>query len=276
MFLCQDRCIIPAMGLFGSSSSSSKKGETNDVQPTPEPAPARPSRPPEPQAEKPQKDGYGIDQLVQLMRRLPSDNIELVVRVLKETLESVKIAVPRLIKEAEKRASDLTSGISDHRRAITKLEEELAAKQKSIEEEIAAKKKAIEELEAAHQEVSVVKERLNLGLRLDAPSVTGVPKPAPTPASAPTPPLSSDSEGWPAPTGASPRAEAADAGGDQGLPSPGTGDAQDHADRREEPLGEEAQLSPKDPGLPSVDPARHAAGLSPRAPARSRGALHRP
>ncbi len=147
------------MSLFGrkrpeDESAAPAKPEASEVAP-----------PPSASTEK-KKGGYGIDQVVALMRRLPADNIELVVRVLKETLESVTIPLPGLIKEAEKRDADLTQGIADHKKAISTLEAELAAKKKQIEDDIAAKQKAIGQLEADQKEILLVKDRLNLGLKL--------------------------------------------------------------------------------------------------------------
>src|SRR5277367_1413451 len=43
---------------------------------------------------------YGINKAIELMRTLPDDNIELVVRVVKATLESTNSAVATIIKDA--------------------------------------------------------------------------------------------------------------------------------------------------------------------------------
>lgn len=104
----------------------------------------------------PQQSSYGIDHLVRLMRELPNGNVELVVRVLKKTLESVSISVPGLIQQASQRETELEERMAGHRRAIS-----------ALEDEIASKKRAIEELEATYKEVTVVKERLNLALSLE-------------------------------------------------------------------------------------------------------------
>src|SRR5687768_10499306 len=113
------------MGIFGKKKDDELESNGDHSEPS--------SKSPEPPPEPPKKKDtgpYGIDQLVHLMRRLPTDNIELVVRVLKETLESVKIAVPELIKGAEKREVELTNNITEHKKSIASLEEELAAKKK--------------------------------------------------------------------------------------------------------------------------------------------------
>ena len=171
----------PRMGLFGKKREDEPEESNGHTEP---PVKAPPPAP----VEVPSRKGYGIDELVALMRRLPSDNVELVVRVLKETLESVKIPLPGLIRDSEKREQELTSSIGENKKAITALEEELAAKQKAIEEAIAAKRKKIAELETAHKEVTLVKDRLNLGLKLDQVSVTPVMPPPPPVAAKPPPP----------------------------------------------------------------------------------------
>jgi hypothetical protein len=171
------------MGIFGKKKDDELQEAINETT-----EPPKPAEPPE-LPKKTSNGGYGIDQLVHLMRRLPTDNVELVVRVLKETLESVKIAVPDLIKGAEKRELELTSNITEHKKSIAMLEEELAAKKKQIEDSIAAKKKAIAELEAAHKEVTQVHDRLNLALKMDQPTITAMPPPPPAaPKASPPPP----------------------------------------------------------------------------------------
>jgi hypothetical protein len=129
------------------------------------PVPAHRTAPPSPAPMMSSPPGtYGIEQLMRLMRELPSGNMELVVRVLKKTLESVSISVPGLIQDAARRESELEEKMSGHRRAIA-----------ALEEEIASKKRSIEELEGAYKEVMVVKERLNLALTLDHQQVTVTP-----------------------------------------------------------------------------------------------------
>jgi hypothetical protein len=105
--------------------------------------------------------GYGVDQLTKLMRELPNGNVELVVRVLKKTLESVRISVPSLIQDAARRESELDDKMAGHRRAIA-----------ALEDEINSKKRAIEDLENQYREVMMVKERLNLALTLDNQEVS--------------------------------------------------------------------------------------------------------
>ena len=114
----------------------------------------------------PGQHGYGIEQLTKLMRELPGGNVELVVRVLKKTLESVRVSVPNLIQDAARRETELEERMSAQRRAIA-----------ALEDEINNKRRAIEELETHFREVMMVKERLNLALSLEQQEVSVRPAP---------------------------------------------------------------------------------------------------
>jgi hypothetical protein len=105
--------------------------------------------------------GWGVENLTKLMRELPNGNVELVVRVLKKTLEAVRISVPGLIQDAARRETELEEKMAGHRRAIA-----------ALEDEISSKRRAIEDLELHYREVMMVKERLNLALTLDQQEVS--------------------------------------------------------------------------------------------------------
>lgn len=122
------------------------------AEPPPPPAQAAPA--PAPASGSPD---YGVDDLLLLMRQLPKENVELVVRVLKKTLESLSVSVPGLVQAAADRERELEGRIAGQRRAIA-----------ALEEEIESKKRAIAELEKTYGEVTTVKEQLNLALTLDA------------------------------------------------------------------------------------------------------------
>lgn len=111
---------------------------------------------PEPRAAARSAD-YGIDDAIALMRTLPADNVELVVRVVKHTLESTNIEIKSIIADAsqkqeriESRAKVLKSEIAD------------------LEQEIETRRKEIDELEADNKETTQVKERLLLAQKLDS------------------------------------------------------------------------------------------------------------
>jgi hypothetical protein len=101
-------------------------------------------------------DGYGIEQAIQLMRLLPGDsNIELVVQVVKKTLESTNILVPAIIEDASRKQKNIDSRVSE-------LEREIG----DFEREVANRTAEIERLQTDHKETTWVKERLQLAEQL--------------------------------------------------------------------------------------------------------------
>jgi hypothetical protein len=98
------------------------------------------------------RPAYGINQAIQLMRSLPADqNPELVVIVIKATLESLKVKVADIITDAERKTKDLEERVSNLKRAIA-----------DFEKEIETRKEEIGRLEADHSETSAVRQRLEL------------------------------------------------------------------------------------------------------------------
>ncbi len=150
------------MGIFDKKSS---KRNTEDFDspieqvdlsaapPTPPPVEAPPvaEEPPEPAPQE-----YGIEQAIALMRTLPDDSVELVVRVVKHTLESTDIHIPTIIEDASRKQKRI-----DDRVAL--LKEEI----RDLEAEIAKRTEEIGTLEEDHKETSMVKERLELAEKLD-------------------------------------------------------------------------------------------------------------
>jgi uncharacterized protein YeeX (DUF496 family) len=146
------------MGLFDRRDDKKKSDafdspvETIDLNappPDPEPTVSEPAQDLGPTAD------YGIEQAIQLMRTLPQENVELVVQVVKHTLESTKIQLTRIIEDANQKQQDIQA-------RITVLREEIA----DYEKEISTRKAEIETLEADHEETSTVKERLILAEKL--------------------------------------------------------------------------------------------------------------
>lgn len=111
----------------------------------------RPSRaaPPEP------ANRYGIDDAVALMRTLPSENIELVVQVVKHTLESARIDIATIIQDATSKQERTEARIAVLRNAIEELDREIDTRQAEIAQ-----------LESDNRETTRVKERLVLAERL--------------------------------------------------------------------------------------------------------------
>ncbi len=161
------------MGIFDKKSSKRstedfdspiEKVDLSAATPTPpppveDPVPAAPPEPP--------PQDYGIEQAIALMRTLPDDSVELVVRVVKHTLESTDIHIPTIIEDASKKQKRI-----DDRVAL--LKEEI----RDLEAEIARRTEEIAALEEDHKETSMVKERLELAEKLDKQAPKGG-KPAP-------------------------------------------------------------------------------------------------
>ena len=125
------------MNFFGSSGSG-KKGADRGSAPVEEPA-----APPL---------SYGIQDAILLMRTLPVDqNVELVVSVIKRTLESLNVGVPDLIEDAARRQAMLTQQVQELHRQIA-----------NLEHEIQRRKEQIQQIEADYAETTMVKERLEM------------------------------------------------------------------------------------------------------------------
>ena len=102
-----------------------------------------------------ENDDYGIDKAIELMRTLPSENIELVVQVVKFSLESVGIHLPTIIQDAVRRQNDLQG-------RIAALKAEIA----DLEAEIKLRREEIGKHESDHKETSLVRDRLELAEKI--------------------------------------------------------------------------------------------------------------
>jgi hypothetical protein len=122
----------------------------------PAPAPARPGVPPGP--------AYGIEQAIQLMRGLPPDlqTTDIVVQVIKRTLESAQINVGAIIQDASRKEERIETRIKT-------LQEEIAAHEK----EITTRRSEIERLQTDLEETSKVKERLVMAEQLTSAAAQG-------------------------------------------------------------------------------------------------------
>jgi len=167
-------------------------------------------RPPAPPVASESRDApdFGIQKAIELMRTLPVGSVELVVQVVKLTLESARIQIGTIIDDATARQDRIRARVSSLTAAIAELEQE-----------IAQRKDEIGKLEADYAETSLVKDRLQLAEKLtqggqpaapSAPPVAAASKPTATDASWTDVSLSSveTSGPWPLP-GGTPRAPAA-------------------------------------------------------------------
>jgi chromosome segregation ATPase len=95
--------------------------------------------------------GYGIQQAIELMRALPPEvqRTDLVVRVIKQTLESARIGVAGIIADATRREEQLET-------RLRTLQDEISSHQRQIETRTAE----IARLQVEFDDISRTKERL--------------------------------------------------------------------------------------------------------------------
>jgi hypothetical protein len=133
-----------------SDSVPSKAGTAHAASGKHPPAPPRDDEP---------RPHFGIQEAIQLMRALPVDqNPELVVAVIKTTLESLKVKVADIIVDASKKQKDLEDRVANLKRAIA-----------DFEKEIETRKEEIARLEADHKETSSVRARLEMAEKAQRP-----------------------------------------------------------------------------------------------------------
>jgi hypothetical protein len=160
-----------------ASAAPSVVVDTAAAEPAPVRAAAAPA-PPRPQVPRDEPD-YGIEKAIELMRTLPQGNVELVVQVVKFTLESAQIKIGGIIEDASSRQDRIQSRISVLRAEIA-----------DHEQEIAQRKSEIGTLEADYSETTTVKERLQLAEQLTKAEAAARPQRATGPQ---TPPPSGSS-----------------------------------------------------------------------------------
>lgn len=100
--------------------------------------------------------GYSIEDAIKLMQALPQDNKEMVVTVVKKTLESTNINIKDIVAQADQKESRIL-------RQKEKLEREI----KQLETKISERKQRIEALIEDSKETTSVRKRLQLAVELD-------------------------------------------------------------------------------------------------------------
>lgn len=116
------------------------------------------------QKARPLTFSYGIEHAIQLMRELPKGELEVVVTVVKKTLESMSVTVTDIIQDAEFKEQDI-------RQKSDQLSQEIV----DLESQISDRKVQICELNEQAKETSMVKNHLKLAEQLDkknAPQIT--------------------------------------------------------------------------------------------------------
>jgi hypothetical protein len=158
--------------------------------PVAESAPAEPAEPSPVSTEDPELEtieatplppAYGILEAIRLMKSLPVDeNTELVVRVIKSTLESMHVNVADIVEDADRQAGFITG-------KMTALNQDVVGLERSLE----AKREELRALEAELAETRLAKERLlmtgdpSIAKRLVLPPA----QPPPAPSRSVPPPL---------------------------------------------------------------------------------------
>jgi hypothetical protein len=92
---------------------------------------------------------YGIAEAIQLMRTLPGEHSDLVVRVVRATLASLDVRLPDIIEDATHKEKTVRDKIADFH-----------ARNAELEKQLEAHRKEIAVLEADLKETSEVKDRL--------------------------------------------------------------------------------------------------------------------
>lgn len=200
------------MGLFSRSQQEDTETELLDSPGLPnsqdlngeffepeEPLVAKPA----PKSVKPNLS-YGIEDAIGLMRKLPKDNKEVVVSVVKQTLESTNISIDDIIADATDKEERLLN-------KNAQLEKEI----KDLQAQIAARNKQIAELLADHKETVGVREQLQLANQLSSPK-QAAPARKPAPSATQAAPQSTSAR----PATAATKVTAPKAAGDEGDNSP--------------------------------------------------------
>lgn len=156
------------MGIFSRSSQTDVENESFDDEDLPsstdindsalsaEEAPLDFNLGQQPKSRAVKKLAYGIEEAILLMKALPRDNNEVVVTVVKKTLESTNIEVQDIIDDANTREERM-------RAKQKQLETEI----KNLQSEITQRNQRISELVQDLKETSDVRQRLQLALELD-------------------------------------------------------------------------------------------------------------
>ena len=135
--------------LKGGLFTAEENPQTNAAAPSPSsPAPVRRSAP--------SRGGYGIEDAIKLMRSLPRDNNEVVVTVVKKTLESTNIQVTDIVEDANQKETNI-------RNQHKTLEGEI----KELQDQIAHRNQQISDLLQDLKETTDVRQRLQLAMELD-------------------------------------------------------------------------------------------------------------
>ena len=128
---------------------------------------------------------YGIAEAIQLMRTLPGEHTDLVVRVVRATLASLDVRLPDIIEDASRKEKMVRDRIADFHAKNVELEKQLEAHRKEIAaleadlKETSEVKDRLQQAESASSPlpaVSVATDKLPMNTLLGTPSRTDLPK----------------------------------------------------------------------------------------------------
>ena len=133
----------------------------------------RAAKAPQPDPIEAEDASYSINKAIELMRNLdlPDANQAVIVQVVKLSLESAGVKIPKIIEEATAKQKRIKDRIAV-----------LNAEMSDLEKEIATRKDEVSRLEADHTETTDVKEQLE---KAEASSSKSAPKPAQSESSPP-------------------------------------------------------------------------------------------
>jgi predicted nucleic acid-binding Zn-ribbon protein len=134
-----------------SAAAAPRRTETPAAAASQKPAATPTARTTPTASEAPDMPEFGIQKAIQLMRELPQQNVELVVAVVKKTLESMSVDVATIIDDAKTKQAKIQGRIKTLEDEIQELKDEISAR----EEEISA-------LKTDFAETRQVRERLEL------------------------------------------------------------------------------------------------------------------
>lgn len=123
---------------------------------------------------------YGIEDAIKLMRTLPAESPELIVRVVKNTLESVDVHLGDIIEDAGAKQKHIVERVSALQQQIGDLENEIKTRREEISglqvdlEETSSVKERLEAVEAAGRSSSPAMSASSSGERVAHPATEAV------------------------------------------------------------------------------------------------------
>ena len=78
------------------------------------------------------KSKYGLDQAAELLRSLPTENFELVITVVKKTLQSFNVDVGQIVIDAKGRLTKIENEIDSCEAEIEKFKKEVEDREETI------------------------------------------------------------------------------------------------------------------------------------------------